>query len=76
MYSTCTLTPLENQQVCDALLEEFGEYIAPEPLNDLFPGAEKATTDEGYLHVWPQTFDSEGFFIAKFKNTAAAKTKI
>ena len=67
VYSTCTLTPLENQQVCAALLEEFKEYISPEPLNELFPGAEKATTAEGYLHVWPQTYDSEGFFIAKFK---------
>ena len=75
VYSTCTLTPLENQQVCDALLEEFGEYIAPEPLNDLFPGAEKATTDEGYLHVWPQTFDSEGFFIAKFKKHSSCENQ-
>jgi 16S rRNA (cytosine1407-C5)-methyltransferase len=67
VYSTCTLTPLENQHVCDYLLSEFGDYIAPEPLSDLFEGASKATTAEGYLHVWPQTFDSEGFFIAKFK---------
>ena len=67
VYSTCTLTPLENQQVCDYLLSEFGDYIKPESLSDLFEGASKATTSEGYLHVWPQTFDSEGFFIAKFK---------
>ncbi|MEZ7493095.1 16S rRNA (cytosine(1407)-C(5))-methyltransferase RsmF [Pseudoalteromonas distincta] len=67
VYSTCTLTPLENQQVCDYLLSEFGDYITPESLSDLFEGASKATTNEGYLHVWPQTFDSEGFFIAKFK---------
>ena len=71
MYSTCTLTPLENQQVCDYLLNEFGDYIEPQSLSDLFKGAEKATTAEGYLHVWPQTFDSEGFFIAKFKKLAS-----
>ncbi|ATC86883.1 16S rRNA (cytosine(1407)-C(5))-methyltransferase RsmF [Pseudoalteromonas arctica] len=71
VYSTCTLTPLENQQVCDYLLSEFGDYIAPESLSDLFQGASKATTSEGYLHVWPQTFDSEGFFIAKFKKYAS-----
>ncbi|HBW97749.1 MAG TPA: 16S rRNA (cytosine(1407)-C(5))-methyltransferase RsmF, partial [Pseudoalteromonas sp.] len=71
VYSTCTLTPLENQQVCDYLLSEFGDYIEPQSLSDLFEGAEKATTAEGYLHVWPQTFDSEGFFIAKFKKLAS-----
>ncbi|MBB1288043.1 16S rRNA (cytosine(1407)-C(5))-methyltransferase RsmF [Pseudoalteromonas sp. SR43-6] len=71
VYSTCTLTPLENQQVCDYLLSEFGDYIEPESLSDLFEGASKATTTEGYLHVWPQTFDSEGFFIAKFKKRAS-----
>ena len=67
VYSTCTLTPLENQQVCDYLLSEFPELLEVHPLDDLFTGAELATTSEGYLHVWPQTFDSEGFFIAKFK---------
>ena len=71
VYSTCTLTPLENQQVCEYLLAEFGEFITPESLSDLFPGADKATTTEGYLHVWPQTFNSEGFFIAKFKKHAS-----
>jgi 16S rRNA (cytosine1407-C5)-methyltransferase len=71
VYSTCTLTPLENQQVCEFLLDEFSEFIAPQSLSDLFPDAGKATTKEGYLHVWPQTYDSEGFFIAKFKKLAS-----
>lgn len=72
VYSTCTLTPLENQQVCDYLLAQFPDCIAVESLADLFPHAEQATTEQGYLHVWPQTFDSEGFFIAKFKKLASA----
>lgn len=67
VYSTCTLTPLENQQVCEYLQSEFASALQVEPLDTLFAGADKATTKEGYLHVWPQTFDSEGFFIAKFK---------
>ncbi|KKL54146.1 hypothetical protein LCGC14_2268330, partial [marine sediment metagenome] len=71
VYSTCTLTPLENQQVCEYLLNEFPEQLAVQPLDNLFAGAERATTAEGYLHVWPQTFDSEGFFIAKFKKLAS-----
>lgn len=71
VYSTCTLTPVENQAVCQYLLDEFDGLMAVEPLNDLFIGAEKAATQEGYLHIWPQLFDSEGFFIAKFKKTGA-----
>ncbi len=67
VYSTCTLTPLENQQVCQHLLTLFPENIEIISLRNLFPDADKALTDEGYLHIWPQTFDSEGFFIAKFK---------
>ena len=49
MYSTWTLTPLENQQVCDYLLSEFGDYIAPESLNDLFEGAAKPTQVKAFL---------------------------
>ncbi len=67
VYSTCTLTPIENQQVCQYLLDSFPGSVEIVSLHALFEGAEKATTDEGYLHVWPQIFDSEGFFIAKFK---------
>ncbi|MEO2280762.1 16S rRNA (cytosine(1407)-C(5))-methyltransferase RsmF [Pseudoalteromonas pernae] len=71
VYSTCTLTPVENQAVCQYLLEEFAGLIEVQTLSDLFTGADKATTDEGYLHIWPQIFDSEGFFIAKFIKTGA-----
>ncbi|MFC3031199.1 16S rRNA (cytosine(1407)-C(5))-methyltransferase RsmF [Pseudoalteromonas fenneropenaei] len=71
VYSTCTLTPVENQQVCQHLIDTFGDAVEICPLNTLFDGAEKATTAEGYLHVWPQIFDSEGFFIAKFKKRSS-----
>lgn len=67
IYSTCTLTPIENQAVCQYLLDEFADCVEIESLNSLFENADKACTEEGYLHVWPQIFDSEGFFIAKFK---------
>lgn len=73
VYSTCTLTPLENQEVCYALLEEFVNNIEIEPLDRLFPGAEKATTEQGFLHVWPQIYDSEGFFIARFKKLSSVE---
>lgn len=71
VYSTCTLTPIENQAVCQHLLDAFPDAVEIVRLDGLFDGAEKATTSEGYLHVWPQIYDSEGFFIAKFKKTRA-----
>jgi len=64
VYSTCTLSPEENQQVAQYLLElTDAETI---DLTSLFKGAEKALTDEGFLHILPQTYDSEGFFVAAF----------
>lgn len=76
VYSTCTLTPLENQQVCQYLIEEYGDALEIINLSNLFAGAEHATTAEGYLHVWPQLFDSEGFFIAKFKKLRSVAARV
>jgi len=64
VYSTCTLSPEENQQVASYLLERTD--AVNEDLSGLFDGANKATTDEGYLHILPHRFDSEGFFVAAF----------
>lgn len=64
VYSTCTLSHQENHQVADFLLQSSDAQI--EPLHNLFKQAEKVTTKQGYLHILPQDFDSEGFFVAKF----------
>ncbi|TQV87684.1 NOL1/NOP2/sun family putative RNA methylase [Aliikangiella coralliicola] len=64
VYSTCTLSPQENQHVANYLASETDATIVD--LNSLFDGAEKVATDEGYLLVLPHTFDSEGFFISCF----------
>ncbi|KZN47793.1 hypothetical protein N482_09205 [Pseudoalteromonas luteoviolacea NCIMB 1942] len=75
IYSTCTLTPLENHNVCEYLLDEFGDAVETISLANLFENAEKATTEQGYLHVWPQIFDSEGFFIAKFVKKSSVENE-
>ena len=56
----------ENQKVCQFLKETYQEEVESIPLDKLFDGAHKSTTKEGFLHVFPHTYDSEGFFIAKF----------
>ncbi len=71
VYSTCTLNTLENQQVLAWLQARWPQAVAVLPLNGLFPGAQQVATPEGYLHVFPQRFDSEGFFVAALRKTAA-----
>ncbi|MCE2595244.1 16S rRNA (cytosine(1407)-C(5))-methyltransferase RsmF [Motilimonas cestriensis] len=73
IYSTCTLNETENQEVCQHLLETFGDAVAVLPLTDLFPEAASVATPQGYLHVWPQVFDSEGFFVAGFRKLESAQ---
>ncbi|WP_202300663.1 16S rRNA (cytosine(1407)-C(5))-methyltransferase RsmF [Dryocola clanedunensis] len=73
IYSTCTLNREENQQICQWLLDEWPEAVEIEPLNDLFPEADKAITPEGFLHVFPQIYDCEGFFVARLRKTASVE---
>lgn len=69
VYSTCTLNRTENQQVCEYLLTHYADALEILPLDDLFAGAARAVTAEGFLHVFPQLFDSEGFFVARLRKT-------
>ncbi|KMT64048.1 16S rRNA (cytosine(1407)-C(5))-methyltransferase RsmF [Catenovulum maritimum] len=71
IYSTCTLNPYENQNICLKLQQMFPEQIEFESLANLFEGAGECTTKEGFLHVWPQIYDSEGFFVARIKKIQA-----
>lgn len=67
VYSTCALSRAENQEVCEHLMSCFPDAVEFQSLKQLFPDADKSCTSEGFLHVWPQIYDSEGFFIAKIR---------
>ncbi|WP_220485574.1 16S rRNA (cytosine(1407)-C(5))-methyltransferase RsmF [[Pantoea] beijingensis] len=71
IYSTCTLNHTENQQVVHWLLQQYPEAVQVLPLTQLFNGAEQALTVDGFLHVFPHLFDSEGFFVARLRKTAS-----
>lgn len=71
VYSTCTLNRIENQQVIEDLLQRYPQAVEIDSLTGLFAGAEQALTPEGFLHVFPMLFDSEGFFVARLRKTAA-----
>lgn len=69
VYSTCTLNRDENQAVCQWLIQRFSDAVEIMPLDALFPDASRALTDEGFLHVFPQLYDCEGFFVARLRKT-------
>lgn len=78
VYSTCTLSPEENEEVIDHALNEFGniemEKISIWGLKSR-PGLtswDRFDYDErvkNCLRVWPQDNGSEGFFIAKIRKS-------
>ena len=47
VYSTCTLNREENEAVCLWLKETYPDAVEFLPLGDLFPGSNKALTEEG-----------------------------
>ncbi len=71
VYSTCTLNRDENEDVCLWLKATYPEAVEFLPLHDLFASAQEAVTPEGFLHVFPQIYDCEGFFVARLRKTQA-----
>lgn len=71
VYSTCTLNREENEATCHWLQAQYPNAVEFLSLADLFPDAHQALTAEGFLHVFPQIYDSEGFFVARLRKTAA-----
>ena len=76
IYSTCTLSHEENQEICLTLQKRFPDSVEFLALDNLFDGAEKTATEEGFLHVWPQVYDSEGFFVAALRKTQKSNPEL
>ena len=64
MYSTCTLNPAENAEVCDRFLSEHSGFA---PL-ELLPELERYGEGERYLTLMPHLHSTDGFFMAAFVN--------
>ena len=71
VYSTCTLNRDENEDVCLWLKQRYADAVEFLPLDSLFDSARYAATPEGFLHVFPQIYDCEGFFVARLRKTRA-----
>ena len=87
VYSTCTLTPEENEEVVQSLLNKFSdqlEVIPPAENLGLQKGIEDSQIVQKSLGItklfpsvrlWPQTYDTEGFFAVAFRKKARTKDK-
>lgn len=65
VYSTCTIDETENQGTVKAFLESHPEMILDE-LSSL-PSTYHHLVSNGMIHIFPQDFNSDGFFVAAFK---------
>ena len=62
VYSTCTVLPEENEQVCDAFLAEHSDFY-----RESFPLP--VDNGEGQLTLWPHRHQTDGFYICRMRRT-------
>ncbi|MGN1418223.1 MAG: 16S rRNA (cytosine(967)-C(5))-methyltransferase RsmB, partial [Acutalibacteraceae bacterium] len=59
VYSTCTLSKAENEEVCLAFLKDNSDFYPVKPLEKI--------SDENFVTLMPHTNNSDGFFVAAFE---------
>lgn len=89
VYSTCTLTPEENEDVVGSILNKFSDQLEViDPSAELGIDLAQATTDSRKVQeslgrpmhpmfrLWPQTYDTEGFFCAVIEKRAPTRARV
>jgi len=80
VYSTCSLAPEEDEFVIDSLLKRFPGCVDVDQLHAQIYGTQGLTTFEsrqldvavqGSLRVWPDNFNTNGFFAVKLTKLAS-----
>ena len=76
VYSTCTLSPEEDEQVVQRIMEDFGDQVALDDLNSKLPQPAPALLQDGEhaflpemknaIRLWPHIYGTTGFFCARF----------
>lgn len=81
VYSTCTLTPEENELIIDRLLKKYPVDVEPIDLplkhsNGLteYSGIQLDERLSNAIRIFPWDVDSDGFFLVKLKKTGDVKS--
>ena len=69
IYSTCTLNPKENSEVCDRFLAEHPEFS----LADYLPSVPRYSDNDKYLTLMPHVHSTDGFFVAVFEKNGGCR---
>jgi 16S rRNA (cytosine967-C5)-methyltransferase len=69
VYSTCTITPEENEGVVETFLSGQKEFHLEDALLFLLPGCEGLVDSTGYLRTLPHRHGMDGFFAARMRQT-------
>ncbi len=66
LYSTCTINPVENEEMVDFICREMD--FSPESIEAYLPDMQgKETAKQGYIQLLPQIHDTDGFFFARLR---------
>jgi 16S rRNA (cytosine967-C5)-methyltransferase len=66
VYSTCSTSREENEQVVDNFLSGYPEFMV-EPVSEVFPQLADMETEAGFFRSWPHRHGMDGFFAARLK---------
>lgn len=64
IYSTCTITLKENDEVVHRFIEENEDFVI-EPV--YVKNEELTLSEHGFLHLYPHLYGTDGFFIASLR---------
>ena len=67
VYSTCTINPEENLQMIQGFLKENPDFQLSPIESAHIKGAMKQRALEGFIEIYPDTDESDGFFVCRLK---------
>lgn len=70
VYSTCTLTAHENQEVVQKFLQNYHNFMLEDAAAHL-PEPAQHLVQNGYFMAWPHRHDTDGFFAARLRKVDA-----
>jgi len=66
LYSTCSTSVTENEQVVDNFLNDQRAFVI-EPVSALLPQLAEMQTERGFFRSWPHRHGMDGFFAARLR---------